>query len=114
MPLPPLDKLALRDKAVFAINPPKDAPVFPRPAKKIDLAEAAILFAIKESQLPKYLDTMMALPPEGVLWVCFPKLGKLDTDLGRDKLWGWMKEKGFQGEKVINIDDTWSAFSFKR
>ena len=57
---------------------------------------------------------LMALPPEGTLWVCFPKLGKLDTDLGRDKLWGWMKEKGFQGEKVINIDDIWSAFSFRR
>ena len=114
MPLPSLEKLALRDLKVFTINPPRDAPPFENAAKKIDLADAAILYAIKEAQLPKYLDTMKALPPESVLWVCFPKLGKLETDLGRDKLWGWMKEKGFQGEKVVNIDDTWSAFSFKR
>src|SRR5690242_11563271 len=114
MPLPPLDKLALRDQKVYTINPPKDSPQLDNAAKKIDLADAAILYAIKESQLPKYIDTMKALPPEGTLWVCFPKLGKLETDLGRDKLWGWMKDQGFQGEKVISIDDTWSAFSFKR
>src|SRR5262245_55069604 len=116
MPLPSLAKLALKpEQKVFTINPPKDADAQTNnAAKKIDLADVAVLYAIKESQLPKYADTVKALPPEGLLWICYPKIGKLETDLGRDKIWQWMVNNGFQAEKVVSIDDTWAALSFKR
>src|SRR5258708_31446611 len=113
--LPTLAQLAVKnDQKVFLVNPPNGADLPLNAVKKIDLSDVAVLYAIKQAQLPKYEATLVALPPEAKLWVCFPKLGKLDTDLGRDKLWMWMKEKGFQPDKVISIDDTWSAFAFKR
>lgn len=115
MPLPQLTKLAIKpEEKVFTINPPRGEQPHPTAPRKIDLADVAVLYAIKESQLPKYADTLKALPPEGLLWVCYPKLGRLETDLGRDKIWTWMKEQGFQPDRVINLDDTWSAFAFKR
>ena len=56
----------------------------------------------------------LQVPSGTVLWVCYPKPGKLETDLGRDKLWMWMKGRGFEPVKVVSVDDTWSAFSFRK
>ena len=115
MPLPAIEKLLFKaDEKVFTINPPKGAAPFTNHASKIDLADAAVLYAIKESQLPKYKDTVKLLPPEARLWICYPKAGRLETDLGRDKLWMWMKEQGFEAERVVSVDDTWAALAFKR
>ena len=115
MPLPPLERLLFKpDQMIFAINPPKGAPPFQNAARKIDLADAAVLYAIKESQLSRYSAQVQNLPPEALLWICFPKPGKLETDLGRDKLFLWMKGLGFEALRIISVDETWSAFSFKR
>jgi hypothetical protein len=115
MQIPSLDKVLFKpDEKVFVINPPKGAPQLPRPAKAIDLADAVLLWATREAHLPKYSEPLGAVPPEAVLWVCYPKPGKLETDLGRDKLWMFMKGKGFVPVRVVSVDDTWSAFSFKR
>jgi len=35
-------------------------------------------------------------------------------DLGRDSLWAWMKGQSFEGVRLVSVDDTWSAFWFKR
>jgi hypothetical protein len=113
--LPPLEKLAVKpDHRVYIVNAPSGADEPPNAVKKIDLSDIAVFYAIKQAQLPKYEATLVNLPPEAKLWVCFPKQGKLDTDLSRDKLWMFMKERGFTPEKMLSVDDTWSAFSFKR
>ena len=108
------EKLLLRsDEKVFLVNPPKDVP-FRSVAKSADLADAVVIYAAKSKELEKHIQTVKDVPPEARLWVCYPKAGKLDTDLGRDVLWMWMKKQGFDGVRLVSVDDTWSAFWFKR
>ena len=115
MPIPALGKLLFKpDDKVFVVNPPPGAPELPQPARAIELADAVVLWATREAHLPRYGQSLDAVPAEAILWVCYPKAGKLETDLGRDKVWTFMKEKGFEGVRVVSVDETWSAFSFKR
>jgi hypothetical protein len=108
------EKLLLKpDEKVFLVNPPRDLP-FLSVAKSVDLADAVLIYAIKAAELPKHIEVVSQVPPEARLWVVYPKAGKLATDLGRDKLWIWMKEQGFEGVRLVSVDDTWSAFWFKR
>jgi hypothetical protein len=51
---------------------------------------------------------------EGTLWVAYPKAKKLGTDLNRDSLWKAMEPEGFEGVRLVSLDDTWSAMMFRR
>ena len=51
---------------------------------------------------------------DGTLWVAYPKAKKLGTDLNRDSLWKAMKPKGFEGVRLVSLDDTWSAMMFRK
>jgi hypothetical protein len=37
-----------------------------------------------------------------------------DTDLNRDTLWPLLEKKGFEGVRLVALDDTWSAMMFRR
>jgi len=50
----------------------------------------------------------------GVLWVAYPKAGKLGTDLNRDSLARAMQAEGLEPVAQIAVDDVWSALRFKR
>ena len=114
MTLPALDRILFKaDDKVFVINPQRNAPVLRNPAKSIDLADAVVLWATREAHLPKNEPALSQLPHGTPLWVCYPKPGKLETDLGRDKLFLWMSKKGFESLRIVSVDDTWAAFSFK-
>jgi hypothetical protein len=39
---------------------------------------------------------------------------QLGTDLNRDILWQELKKKGFEGVRLVALDDTWSAMMFRR
>lgn len=115
MTLPALDKALFKpEDKVFVINPQKNQPELANPAKAMDLADAVVLWTTREAHLPKHQAAIQQVPPGTPLWVCFPKPGKLETDLGRDKLWMWMKGRGFEPQKVVSVDGTWAAFSFTR
>ena len=115
MPFPALDRTLFKpDEKVFVINPQKNQPEMRNTAKAPDLADAVLLWATREAHLPKNQPAIDQVPEGAVLWICYPKPGKLDTDLGRDKLWTWMKSRGFQPVRVVSLDDTWAAFSFRR
>src|SRR3954467_825906 len=115
MPIPPLDKVLFKpDEKVFVINPFKGSPEIQNTAKALDLADAAVLFATRAAHLAKQAGTLKQVPPEALLWVCFPKAGKLETHLGGSRARMCMKEQGFEGVKVLSVDETWSDFSFKR
>ena len=115
MPVPALDKYIFKaSEKVFVINPPPGMPELAHTAKAIDIADAVVFWATREAHLPKNKDKMEAVPPEALLWICYPKPGKMETDLSRDKIWMFMKAAGFEPVRVVSIDDTWSAFSFKR
>jgi hypothetical protein len=115
MPIPDLDRVLFNgDEKVFVINPQKTQPALRNVAKAIEVADCVMLWATREAHLPKYKDRIEALLPETLLWVCYPKLGRLETDLGRDKLWMWMKAHGFEGVRLVSVDDTWAAASFRK
>jgi hypothetical protein len=115
MPLPDLDRVLFNaDEKVFVLNPQKNQPALRNVAKAMEVADAVMLWASREAHLPKYQARFEELLPETLLWVCYPKLGRLETDLGRDKLWMWMKAHGFEGVRLLSIDDTWSAASFRK
>ena len=114
MPLPSLDKALFKDEKVWIINPQKNQPELRNMAKAIDIADAVVLWATREAHLPKNQEALDTVPSGTVLWVCYPKPGKLETDIGRDKLWIFMKGRGFEPIRVVSVDDTWSAFSFKK
>lgn len=117
MPTPTLEsKLLLKaDEHVFVLNAPRgQPPAFQQVAKTLDLADAVVVYAVKQKELPRQLEQLKDVRPDVRVWICYPKAGKLDTDLGRDTLWQWMKTQGFEGVRLVNVDDTWSAFWFKR
>jgi hypothetical protein len=115
MPLPALDRVLFSpDEKVFVINPQKNQPALRNLAKAIDLADSVMLWATREAHLPKYQPRIEEVPRETLLWVCYPKLGRMETDLGRDKLWMWMKGHGFAGVRLVSVDDTWAAASFRK
>jgi hypothetical protein len=115
MPLPALDKTLFKpDEKVFFINPQKNQPGLSNVAKALDLADSVVLWATREAHLPKHQASIEQVLPGTMLWVCYPKPGKMETDLGRDKLWMWMKGRGFEPVRVVSVDDTWAAFSFKK
>ena len=46
-------------------------------------------------------------------WIAYPKGGKLDTDLDRDKLAELAKPIGIQPVCLVSLDATWSAMRFR-
>src|SRR5260370_42566389 len=115
MSVPHLAKVLVNAaQSVFVSRAPKGSPDLRKVTRAIDVGAAVVLWATREAHLPQYKDSVPQVPPGAILWVCYPKTGKLETDLGRDKVWMFMKGQGFQPERVVSVDDTWSAFSFKR
>jgi hypothetical protein len=52
------------------------------------------------------------LKPDGMLWVSWPKNGKLGTDLTLTKVIELGYNDGLVESKTISIDTTWSAIKF--
>ena len=48
------------------------------------------------------------------LWIAYPKAKKLGTDLNRDSLWKAMEPEGFEGVRLVSLDETWSAMMFRK
>ncbi|MCA0458020.1 MAG: hypothetical protein LCI00_28900 [Chloroflexi bacterium] len=52
------------------------------------------------------------LKPTGMLWVSWPKGGKLDTDLSITRVIKLGYDFGLVESKTISINETWSAIKF--
>src|SRR4051812_7601788 len=97
----PADQRGLFDPAEIA-----------RDAKK---AALIVVYAANRAALEKQLaPAVKSLADEARLWVAYPKAGKLDTDLNRDTLWPLLEKKGFEGVRLVALDETWSAMMFRR
>jgi Bacteriocin-protection, YdeI or OmpD-Associated len=82
-------------------------------ARKIDFA---LVFAISHKQLKDILrDVVPALHEDAKLWVAYPKVSsKIVSDLSRDCNWECISQFGFEGIRLINLDNIWSAMRFKK
>jgi Bacteriocin-protection, YdeI or OmpD-Associated len=81
--------------------------------RKIDFA---LVFAISHKQLKDILrDVVPALHENAKLWVAYPKVSsKIVSDLSRDCHWECISQFGFEGIRLINLDNIWSAMRFKK
>jgi len=53
--------------------------------------------------------------PGGMLWFTYPKLtSKLKSDIHRDSINAYARQKGWIGIAMISIDTDWSALRLKR
>jgi len=78
-------------------------------------AGAALLFAATAKEVDKHLPKLAKVMAQGTrLWIAYPKAGKLGTDLNRDKLWTRVEPLGWEGVRLVSIDDTWAAMMFRR
>jgi len=52
---------------------------------------------------------------DGVLWFCYPKKTskKYSSDIDRDHSWKALNDSGFQGIRMVAIDEDWSAMRFR-
>src|SRR5438105_5908362 len=76
---------------------------------------AVLLYVADRAELKKRLPQAgKRLLADATLWIAYPKAKKLGTDLNRDVLWEELKKKGFEGVRLVALDDTWSAMMFRR
>ena len=52
---------------------------------------------------------------DGVLWFCYPKKTskKYSSDIDRDHGWKTLNDSGFQGIRMVAINDDWSGMRFR-
>ena len=76
-------------------------------------ADAVVVYAATSKDLKDLLPRARKQLADGRLWVAYPKAKKLSTDLNRDALWKLMEPEGFEGVRLVSLDDTWSAMMFR-
>lgn len=73
-----------------------------------------LAFFYRQSDMEQDIDGMKtALKKNGVLWIAYPKGGKLNSDLTRDMLREDLLRHGLKSVGLVSIDDTWSAMRFR-
>ena len=102
------------DSPVFVVNIPKGLKLEIKTIKKTDPKAPVLLFVKDTKSLNSVGEpAITAAKADQLSWIAYPKAGKLETDLNRDKLVQFLKPHGIQGVRLVNIDDTWSAMRFR-
>ncbi|HXW36977.1 MAG TPA: hypothetical protein VEJ36_03630 [Nitrososphaerales archaeon] len=75
----------------------------------------AILFFARDSKsvLTRGRVVFDAAKRDELAWIAYPKAGKLDTDLNRDRLRELAGKFGVNSVRLVSLDDTWSAMRFR-
>ncbi len=85
--------------------------------KDVKAISFAIFFATKQTEVDHYA-TVLASKLEGdaVLWACYPKgtSKKYKCDFNRDNGWAVLGRLGFEGVRMVAIDEDWSALRFRK
>lgn len=78
-------------------------------------ADAIVVFCVDSAAYePRRSLVAGAAREDRLVWVAYPKAGKLGTDLSRDALASLvMKDDGIRPVRQVSIDDTWSALRFR-
>lgn len=82
-------------------------------SRKIDFA---LVFAVSQQQLKGILaDVVPVLQPNAKLWIAYPKLtSKIASDLCREANWNLAALQGYEGVRMITLDNMWTAVRFKK
>ena len=79
-------------------------------------ADVVILFALNQKELDQWWpEALRRLGEKGSLWVAFLKQSAPKaTDINRDSINAYAKERGITGVALISVDADWSAVRLKR
>ena len=79
-------------------------------------ADVVLMFALNQKELDKYLPLAKErLNDRGSLWIAYLKgTASKATDINRDTINAYAKERGVTGVAMISIDGDWSALRLKR
>jgi hypothetical protein len=69
--------------------------------------------ASTDLELPEVAAAVRAARDDRLTWICYPKAGRLGTDLNRDLLAAAMVQRGTRPVRQVSIDETWSALRFR-
>lgn len=85
--------------------------------KELTSLHFVLVFATKQAEVNDYA-TRLAPKLEGdvVLWVCYPKgtSKKYKCEFNRDNGWKVLGELGWEGVRMVAIDEDWSALRFRK
>ena len=94
---------------VESLGLPKDAAFVP-PAR----AQLIFLFAKTRAELDREMPKAVArLGAASALWVFF-RTGSQGLDMNRDAVWAVAERLDLRPLGLLSVDDTWSAFRFRR
>jgi hypothetical protein len=127
MPSPVFTKLQLKDqKRIHVLNAPESFEKEIRGLKRVDIlrsvgsepVEFAIAFVTTAVELERDVRALVPHSIEGdvVLWIAYPKGSskRHRSELSRDTGWQVLGDLGFEGVRMVAIDEDWSAARFRR
>jgi len=79
-------------------------------------SDVVLLFALNEPDLDQWWDPALTrLGEKGSLWIAYLKQSAPKaTDLNKDVIYDYAKERGVTGVALISMDADWSAVRLKR
>lgn len=79
-------------------------------------ADVVLMFALNQKELEQYLpQAQERLGEKGSLWIAYLKQSASKaTDINRDTINAFAKERGITAVAIISVDGDWSALRLKR
>ena len=79
-------------------------------------ADVVLLFALGQKQLDQFFpEALQRLGEKGSLWIAFLKQSAPKaTDINRDIIAAWARERGVTVVALLSLDTDWSAVRLKR
>lgn len=108
------EKLQLKaDQKIRVVNCPRGLALGLSQDNK---ADAVLLFAASVNDLNRLAPPVIAkLGDDELFWIAYPKkTSAIKTDIDRDHGWDAVTKAGWQGVRLVAIDDTWSAMRFRK
>jgi hypothetical protein len=103
------DKLLLKPgQTVRVVNAPDDVATIDGAETVTKGGDVVLVYAVTTNDVQRHA------PKSGErLWIAYPKAGKLGTNLSRDVLHEAAGALGWDGVRLVSLDDTWSAMMFR-
>lgn len=76
-----------------------------------------LIFVQKKTEIEKSIHQIFSkLTDDAIIWFAYPKGSSkiYKCDFNRDNGWNSLGEKGFEGVRIVAIDNDWSALRFRK
>ncbi|MFH1119953.1 MAG: hypothetical protein V1775_09015 [Bacteroidota bacterium] len=129
MPLTPLfKKLNFKNQPeILVLNPPesflpemeamKEYTGFPEFSGTWNRLEFIIAFVMTQAEVDRISVMLVPLLAEdAILWFAYPKQtsGKFKCEFNRDNGWKVLQSLGYEGVRMVAVDEDWSALRFRK